>query len=143
MTTYLIIALVWLVSLGGAFWKGTDWQQTKDKADYATKLDEKIAEHNADSVIDMQAAAEWGERNGAARKAQDAAGGAIMADLRASPLPAVCVLSDRAVGLRNAAVDAANDSANPAGRVPDAVPPTPAPSIRGRASTRAVGNDAN
>lgn len=122
MNIYLVVAIVWALSLVGAFFKGEQIKENEMRAAHATEIEKTIKEHNENAVIDMQAAAESAAREAAARTRAQMIRSQANAVTVARPLPANCNLDAERFGLLTAAIKAANgDQADAAKRVFDAV----------------------
>ena len=110
------IALVWAASVAGAYFKGAEHAENKARAHYATQLEQTIAEHNADALLDMEAAREWGQRNAAVRTKTVEIRSQANEATSASPAPAMCALDDDRWRVLNAAIEAGNDAGEAAAK---------------------------
>lgn len=136
----LAAAALWAASCWYAYVSGETNKENKMRANYATQLETKIADHNDNARIDREAAYEWGERNGAARRKADKTAGRIDQDIRDNPQPASCRLSTPSVGLLNDAVHDANDLTPAPNSVPVAVPNPAGTDGRGGSNPASVGS---
>ena len=119
------LAVFWAVSVGGAYFKGSQHAQDAARAQYATDLESAIAESRENAVIDMQAAREAGERDARARTRTVTVTNEVERVIHAQPAPAVCRLNPDAFRLLGAAVEIANGAdTDPAKPMPDAGPKT-------------------
>lgn len=100
------IGVIWLASVGGAYFKGAQHAEDKARAQYATQLEQTIAEHNADAQIDAEAAFEWGQKSSAAKTKYTEIRSQANEATSASPAPANCNLDDKRWRVLNTAVQA-------------------------------------
>ena len=84
------LLVFWLASVTGAYFKGSEAAQEAARAQYATQLEATIAEHNADSLIDMESALAWGEANAKAKTRFSEVKNVALEAISAAPLAANC-----------------------------------------------------
>ena len=124
---WLILAAVLAIGAAGVggYFKGSTDAKNAAAAQYAKDLDAKVAEHNANALIDMTAAREAGERDAKARTRTVTVTNEVERVIHAAPAPAVCRLTPDTFNLLRAAIDIANDADTPAAKsMPDAAPKT-------------------
>jgi hypothetical protein len=126
----LAIVVAFVCSGGGCYVWGSNAKENQMEAQHARDTETRIKQHNEDSAIDMQAAAEWGAKQARARKLSDGGAAALVADIQRAPMAASCGLDDISLRLLRASVDRANDLSPAADGVPDAVPGVTAGSER-------------
>ena len=124
MNPYLILAIV--LAIGGAgtggFFYGQHVQQAYDIAEQKKAVDAAITQHNADTLIDMQAAYERGQAEAKVKVITRTIQGEANAISASKPLPVTCRLDDGRMGLLRRAIAASNGDADPAGGMPVVVP---------------------
>ena len=120
---WLLLGLLvfWLTSVGGAYYKGRGAAQDEARAQYATQLEQTIAEHREDALIDMEAAREAGQREARARTRILTVTNEVEKVLYAKPAPPECRLASDTFSLLRVAVQLAN------GSDPDPAKPVPIP----------------
>jgi len=111
LNPYLIIGLIvfWLASVGGAYFKGHTAAQDAARAQYATELEATIKQHNANTLIDMQAAADVAAKEAAARTRTAMLRNQTTKVIYEKPMPVSCNYDDGRMQLVAAAVAAANN----------------------------------
>ena len=122
LTMMAVLALVYVLSVAGAsvtgYYKGRTSAENKARAQYATQLEQTIAEHNEDAAIDMLAAAEWGEANAKVRTKYIQIRSAANEATASNPAPANCALDPKRFGLLQLAIETANgDKADAASKL--------------------------
>ena len=108
---YLILAAVLAIGAAGVggYFKGSTDAKNAAQAEYAKQLDGVITQHNADAVIDMQAAAEVARQEAQAKTRTVYIRGAASEAIAKSALPADCLLiPSQRYSVLLAAVKAAN-----------------------------------
>lgn len=110
MYPWILLGLLifWLASVSGAYYKGHTAAQEAARAQYATQLEQSIAEHNENAVIDAQAAREAGERSAKARTRTVTITNEVERVIHEKPAPAVCRLTADTFSLLTVAVQVAN-----------------------------------
>jgi len=120
---YILLGLLvfWLASVAGAYYKGAGAAQDAIRAEYATKLEETIAEHRENALIDMEAAMEAGRRDAKARTRTVTITNEVERVIHANPAPADCRVHPDTFRLLQSAVANANGaSPDTPGAMPDA-----------------------
>ena len=128
---YLILAAVLAIGAAGVggYFKGSTDAKNAAQAAYAKQLDGVIAQHNADSIVDMQAAAEMATREAAAKTRTVYIRGEAANAISKTALPAACVnVPAERYSVLLASIKAANgDSENAPAGVLDAIRKTQPP----------------
>lgn len=121
LNPYFLLGLLlfWGASITGAYFKGSSVAQNAARAHYASELEASIVQHNANAVIDMQAAAKVASDQAVARTRTAMLRSQANEVVRASPMPNTCNLDAGRMQLIAESVNAANGE-NAAGRVRDA-----------------------
>ena|ERR1035437_7707004 len=117
----LYAALFSVVTAVGGYFFGTHTQENSDKAAQVKATNDLIIEHNANTVIDMQAAYDAGQREAAARKTGSKLIGAANAANIALPYVVACRLDPERKRVLVAAIEAANGAGDAGGGVSAAV----------------------
>ena len=115
---YLILAAVLAIAAAGVggYFKGSTDAENKAKAEYAKQLDGVIEQHNKDSVIDMQAAAEVAAKEAQAKTKTVYIRSQADEAVRQKPAAIDCNLSPDRFRVLLSAVQAANGDNQDAAR---------------------------
>jgi hypothetical protein len=113
------VLIFWLASVTGAYFKGSTAAENKARAAYAATLEQTIAEHNANAVIDMQAAAKVAADEATARTRTAMLRNRTTEVIHEKPMPVSCNLDDGRLQLIAESIAAANNENAPS-RVRDA-----------------------
>ena len=130
LNPYVILGIVlfWGFSMAGAYLKGSQVAQDAARAQYAESLEQTIAQHNKNAVIDMQAAAKVAADEATARTRTAMLRSRTNEVIRANPSPVTCAWPADRFGLLVTAVQEANgDSADASGRLSTAIGKANAP----------------
>ena len=119
----LILALAWGASLVGADHFGVKRTEDRLNAETGKQIDALVKQHNADSLADMQAAAEMATREAAAKTRTVYIRGAANEAIAKAPAAANCNLSTDRYNVLLAGIAEANggDSKDAAAGVSDAI----------------------
>ena len=108
------LTLFWLFSVAGAYFKGHQAAQADARAQYATELEQTIADHNKQAQIDARQAADAAAKDAAARTRSAMLRNQANEANRAKPLPISCNLDTERFRVLDDAIKAANGSDTPA-----------------------------
>jgi len=132
MNPYLILAVV--LAIGGAgvggYAKGRHVANADAIVAQAKAIDAKIAEHNADTVIDMQAAYERGQQEAKVRVITRTIQGEADAITASAPIPNNCRLDADRMQLLKRSINVANGVADAPAGLPDSLPANPKPVVK-------------
>lgn len=119
----VVIALV--VSSFGGYRYGKHVEAAEAAQRQVKAVNAAIEEHNADTIIDMEAAFEVGAAEAKAKAAANQNRQEFSHALSEKPRPIACVMPDRAFGLLVDAVDSANGNPATGLKLPNPVPLAP------------------
>lgn len=141
MNIYVIaaVAVMWALSVVGAFYKGEAVKENEMMAQHAVELKGQISEHNENAAIDMGVAAELAAKRAFAQGRADGRKAALDELGRTAPPAAGCRTPAPVRSLLNDAINDANNRAVSADGVPGSVPAAPAPAVGLRIGPPAVG----
>lgn len=124
MNPWIILAVVVAIAGagGGGFLYGGHVQKAEDIAEQKKAVDAAIAEHNKDTVIDMQAAYERGQQEAKVRVITRTIQGEANAITASAPIPVTCRLDDNRMRLLGRAINVANGDADTPAGLPVVVP---------------------
>ena len=118
MLLYSIIAVT--VTTFAGFFYGQHVQKAEDALEREKAIASIIDEHNANALIDMEAARAWGESNAKVVTKIVTIRGQTNEAIAAAPAAPICRVDDRRWRVLNAAIEVANDTPTAASRLLDA-----------------------
>jgi hypothetical protein len=123
MNPYVILGVVvfWLASVGGAAWKGMEYQKGQDAVVQLEAVDKAVADANAQSQKDRNLAVIQAQRNTAAQTRVAMIRSQVNAAIQDHPQSDSCNWDQPTFSLLADAVNAANGSAADQGSVSDRV----------------------
>ena len=123
LNPYVLLGLgiFYLASVAGAYFKGGQIERDHAKAEYSKQLEGEIKQANDNSVIDMQAAYDWGQSNAKIRERVVTIRSEAATVTASSPMAASCDLDNSRFGLLQRAIQAANLDKATADSLSDAV----------------------
>lgn len=107
---YILLGLIvfWMVSVTGAYFKGVQHAEDKAKAEYSKQLEDTIQQHNADALVDMEAARAAGILDAKAKTRTVTITNEVERVIHDNPAPAACRITDDTFRLLQSAIQVAN-----------------------------------